>query len=234
MRLQYLNLDFLNSIGLKTKGIWDEISTAYLTNPSVQMASPSASSCNCTWNTRNMQHACNPQCVSLNVPLGLQTMDFSSKQARSTLCGRVLPGTFTTGGKLSTAALIILIMMMPMMLVSQLWYQSSTSSPVCSLLQWRELRTGQSQPRLSAVLRTGQSEREDAGRFCAPGMRWCDRGSDATFLNEQMWLSFDQLVYSFTDYYGFKKWLWNKHAMYWFDKKRLGSETRSETFRQIY
>lgn len=159
------------------------------------MASPSASSCNCTWNTRNMQHVCNPQCLlcSLNVPLRL-TKHWISPQNKPALLFLVACclGAFTTGGKLSTAALIILIMMMPMMLVSQLWCQSSASCPVCSLLQWRALRTGQSQPRLSAALRTGQSEREDAGRFCV-------------FLNEQMWLSFDQPVYSFTDYYGLKK-----------------------------
>lgn len=54
-------------------------------NPSVQMASPSASSCNCTWNTRNMQHVCNPQCLLKCASRAHQTMDFSSKQARSTL-----------------------------------------------------------------------------------------------------------------------------------------------------
>lgn len=81
-------------------------------------------------------------------------------------------GTSTTGGKLSKAAMIILIMMRPMMLGSRLWYQPSASSPVCSLLQWRQPRTGQSQRLRSAVLRTGQSEREDASRFCAPGVRW--------------------------------------------------------------
>lgn len=46
-------------------------------------------------------------------------------------------------------------------------------------------------------------------------VRWCDRGSaDGSFLNEQMWLCFDELVYSFTHSYGLKKWLWNKHAIY--------------------
>lgn len=48
------------------------------------------------------------------------------------------------------------------------------------------------------------------------GVRRCDRGSaDGTFLNEQMWQRFDELVYSFTHSYGLKKWLWNKHAIYW-------------------
>lgn len=130
---------------------------------------------NCTWNTRNMQHVCNPQCLlcSLNVPLKLTKQWISSEnKPLLSFWTRVDTETFTTGGKLSKAALIILIMMMPMMLGAQLWYQSSASSPVCSLLQWRQPRTGQSQRLRSAMLRTGQSEREDASRFC---VRWCYR-----------------------------------------------------------
>lgn len=116
-------------------------------NPSVQMASPSASSCNCTWNTRNMQHVCNPQCLLKCASRAHQTMDFSSKQARSTLSwSRAAWSIYNRWQTLHSG--IDYIMMMPMMLVSQLWYQSSASCPVCSLLQWRALRTGQSQPRL--------------------------------------------------------------------------------------